>query len=187
MKNLVMSMLAMALIFFGCHRDEKDAGESNEKQYAEFKQKSQQPDDDEAAIDWNRVNAGREDEDIAFFTQRYGWNVERRGNGLRIEILKEGRGELIKSEDEVTLEYVTCLLTGDTVYTSKQLGPKSFRVDKSNEISGLHEAVKSLRKGSVAHIVIPSFLAYGVAGDGERIRGKASLAMTVEVTDVKPK
>ncbi len=58
-------------------------------------------------------------------------------------------------------------------------------MDKSDEVVGLNEAVKSLRKGGKAHVVIPSFLGYGLAGDGERIRGKVSLAMTIEVVDIQ--
>lgn len=183
MKKIGLVGLLLCACFFGCNHETSEG--TNASQYEEFEKKSHQSSDEQAAIDWNSVNASREDEDIDFFTQRYGWKTERRGNGLRMEVLKEGSGELIKSEDLVTLEYVTCLLTGDTIYTSKELGPKSFKVDKSNEITGLHEAVKSLRKGGKAHVVIPSFLAYGVAGDGQRIRGKVSLAMTIEVTDVE--
>ena len=50
---------------------------------------------------------------------------------------------------------------------------------------GLHEAVKKMKRGGSAHLVVPSFLAYGVAGDGRRIRGKVSLAMTIEVVDIE--
>ena len=77
------------------------------------------------------------------------------------------------------------LLTGDTVYTSDRDGVKQFKVDKSDEIAGLNEAVKMMRKGERARLVIPSFLAYGVAGDGGRIRGKATLAMYVELVDIQ--
>lgn len=182
-KSLVFILLAFLFVFCGC-QEKKDSGSTDEK-YAEFESKSHQKNGEEAAMDWNSVNAAREDEDIDFFLQRYGWNAERRGNGLRVEVLEEGSGPFVKSEDIVTLEYTTCLLTGDTVYTSKVKGPKEFKVDKSDEVVGLNEAVKSLRKGGKAHVVIPSFLGYGLAGDGERIRGKVSLAMTIEVTDIQ--
>lgn len=148
-------------------------------------QKSNKVEKEDPYVDWNRVNVNREDEDIEFFTQRYGWNVQKTGTGLRVEMLRDGTGQLIQPEEVVSLEYTTMLLTGDTVYSSKKQGLKEFQVDKSSEIAGLNEAVKMMRRGSEAHLVIPSFLAYGVAGDGERIRGKVSLAMTVKVVDVK--
>lgn len=182
-KLLIVILLSVVFVFCGC-QEKKNSDVADEK-YAEFESKSHQKKGEEAAIDWNSVNAAREDEDIDFFLQRYGWKAERRGNGLRVEVLEEGSGPFVKSEDIVTLEYTTCLLTGDTVYTSKVKGPKEFKVDKSDEVVGLNEAVKSLRKGGKAHVVIPSFLGYGLAGDGERIRGKVSLAMTIEVTDIQ--
>ena len=88
-------------------------------------------------------------------------------------------------EQTVTVKYTTVLLTGDTVYSSDRDGLKRFKVDKSDEIAGLNEAVKMMRKGERARLVIPSFLAYGVAGDGDRIRGKVTLAMYVELIDIQ--
>ena len=182
-RGLFISVFALFFALCGCG-EKKSSGTADDK-YAEFEAKSHQKKGDEAAMDWNSVNAAREDEDIDFFIKRYGWKAERRGNGLRVEVLEEGSGPFVKSEDIVTLEYTTCLLTGDTVYSSQVKGPKEFKVDKSDEVVGLNEAVKSLRKGGKAHVVIPSFLGYGLAGDGERIRGKVSLAMTIEVTDIQ--
>lgn len=137
------------------------------------------------SMNWNGDNVQREKEDIYFFMQRHHWNAKQLGSGVFVEILEEGSGPLVQSGDEVSLEYVTQALTGDTVYTSQKSGLKNFRVDKSEEISGLHEAVKSLRKGARAHILVPSWRAYGVGGDGDCIRGKMSLAMTVKVADVQ--
>ena len=128
---------------------------------------------------------GREEEDIDFFLQRYGWDMQKTGTGLRYQCVREGQGNRPLSEQTVTLKYTTFLLTGDTVYSSDRDGMKRFKVDKSDEISGLNEAVKLMRKGERARLVIPSFLAYGVAGDGERIRGKFTLAMDVELIDIQ--
>lgn len=136
-------------------------------------------------LEWNKSQVALEDEDIDFFTKRYGWKMRKTGTGLRIEILQEGIGEPIKSESVVTLKYTTLLLTGDTVYSSAKNGEKVFKVDKSDEIAGLHEAVKLMRKNGIANLVIPSFLAYGIAGDGSAIKGTHSLAMRIEVVDVK--
>lgn len=184
-KIALLGLIASLLFVVSCHNDNSDNQSDMSSKYQQFDKKSHQPNSQEAGEKWNSVNASREDEDIDFFTERYGWKTERKGNGLRIEVLKAGNGSPIVSEDVVTLEYTTCLLTGDTVYTSKEMGPKTFAIDKSNEIAGLNEAVKSLRKGAKAHVVIPSFLGYGVAGDGQRIRGKVSLAMTIEVVEVE--
>lgn len=148
-------------------------------------QNSKRPEKVDPYVEWNRVNVEREDEDIAFFVKRYGWEMEKSGTGLRMQILEEGSGATIQSEDEVTLNYTTLLLTGDTIYSSQESGPKKFCVDKSNEAEGLNEAVKRLKCHGKARLVIPSFLGYGLAGDGQRIKGKVSLAMIIEVVNVE--
>ncbi|MBO4232563.1 MAG: FKBP-type peptidyl-prolyl cis-trans isomerase [Bacteroidales bacterium] len=134
-------------------------------------------------IEGNRNILRMEDEDIQLFLKRYGWNTDKKESGLYIEVLETGSGETFKEGDEVQLDYVTQLLDGEVVYSSKEDGVKKFKVDKSEEIAGLHEAVKYLRHGARARIVLPSYLAYGVAGDGNKIKGRKSLAMTIEISD----
>ncbi|MBQ7551807.1 MAG: FKBP-type peptidyl-prolyl cis-trans isomerase [Bacteroidales bacterium] len=182
MKNLILFYIVIALFLCGsCHRkDSKEPINMVRVQKSNADAQKKDP-----YMEWNRENVNREDEDIDFFVQRYGWKVEKTGTGLRIEVLEKGSGNLIQPENVVALEYITMLLTGDTIYSSKEMGVKKFKVDKSDEISGLNEAVKKMRKNEVAHLVIPSFLAYGVAGDGNRIKGKVSLAMTIKIIDVE--
>ncbi|MDR2867952.1 MAG: FKBP-type peptidyl-prolyl cis-trans isomerase, partial [Bacteroidales bacterium] len=53
------------------------------------------------------------------------------------------------------------------------------KVDKTDALLGLHEAAKYMKHGTQAHLVIPSYLAYGVAGDGVRILGRETLVLRV--------
>lgn len=122
-----------------------------------------------------------ENEEINLFIKRYHWNMTRTGTGLYIEILKPGNGDLIQSEKMVSMNYQTFLLSGEMLYNSEQDGVKTFKVDKSEEIVGLQEAVKMLRPGAKARLIIPSYLAYGVAGDGDKVVGRVPLAMIIEI------
>jgi FKBP-type peptidyl-prolyl cis-trans isomerase len=140
---------------------------------------------DTTYIAYNQKGVALENENINLFLKRYSWQPEVTPTGLRIEILKNGSGELLKTGDEVTLKYKTKLLSGETVYSSQIDSLKYFIIDKSEEITGLHEAAKMLRRGSKARLVIPSYLAYGVAGDGMGIIGRRPLVMIVEVVDVQ--
>ena len=148
-------------------------------------QQSDKPVKEDPYVKWNQASVEREDEDIDFFLRRYGWEMQKTGTGLRYQCVKEGQGNRPLPEQTVTVKYTTVLLTGDTVYSSDRDGLKRFKVDKSDEMAGLNEAVKMMRKGERARLVIPSFLAYGVAGDGDRIRGKVTLAMYVELIDIQ--
>lgn len=129
----------------------------------------------------NRKMLALENEDIELFIKRYNWKMIKTGTGLRYEIIQKGTGIVPKKGEDVELEYVTQLLTGDTIYTSKENGLKKFQVEKTDEIVGLHEAVQLMPKGSVAHLVIPSYMAYGIAGDGDRIFGQNALVMTIKI------
>lgn len=176
-KVLAIISIAVLPVFMGCGNSTETTGTVKSVSTVE-EEEAYDP-----FIEGNRNILRMEDEDIQLFLKRYEWSPEKKESGLYIQILNEGHGESFKTGDEVTFDYVMQLLDGDTVYTSKTDGVKRFKVDKSEEVTGLHEAVKYLRPGAKARIIMPSYMAYGVAGDGNRIKGRKSLAMTIEISD----
>lgn len=140
-------------------------------------------DKDAPYVEGNKNIMRRENEEMQMFIARYGWQMQRTPTGLYIEILDPGKGDLYKEGDPVNLEYRTFLLTGEMIYSSDSLGLKHFVVNRSEEIDALHEAVQMLRPGARARLVIPSYLAYGVAGDGDLIRGMQPVMMDIHVME----
>ena len=140
-------------------------------------------DKDAPYVEGNKNIMRRENEEIQMFLKRYGWDMQRTPTGLYIEVLSPGNGELYKENDPVTLEYRTFLLSGEMIYCSDSLGKKHFVVNRSEEIDALHEAVQLLRPGAKARLVIPSYLAYGVAGDGDRIQGLQPVMMEIKISE----
>ena len=134
-------------------------------------------------VEGNKNIMRRENEEIQMFVKRYGWDMQRTPTGLYIEVLEPGSGELYKENDPVILEFRTFLLSGEMIYSSDSLGVKQFVVNRSEEIDALHEAVQLLRPGARARLVIPSYLAYGVAGDGDRIRGLQPVMMEIKLLE----
>jgi len=122
-----------------------------------------------------------ESEEIDLFLKRYEWKMTQTETGLRYMVLKKGNGQNIKSGETVILEYSTLLLSGDEIYNSKNDGVKQFVVEKSEEIVGLHEAVQLMSKGSEARLIIPSHLAYGATGDGNKIKPYQTIIMRVRI------
>lgn len=122
-----------------------------------------------------------ETEEIELFIQRYGWKMQHSGTGLYYQILDAGTGETFKEGDDVQLSYQTFSLDGKLIYDSKEDGNKLFRVARSEEIAGLHEAAQMLRPGAKARLIVPSHLAYGVAGDGNKINGRMAIAMEISI------
>ena len=72
--------------------------------------------------------------------------------------------------DKVTLEYKIMDMNDNILYSSDLDGNKTFIVDRSQEIKGINEGVKLMTKGDLVVFLFPSFLAYGVSGDGNKIK-----------------
>ncbi len=104
--------------------------------------------------------------------------------GLRYLIINEGHGVIPKSGERVYLDYTISLIRGELLYSSKKDGEKVFSVDYSEEISGLNELVKYMKVGAEAKAVIPSYLAYGLHGDDNKIQNKATIIMDVKLKKI---
>ncbi len=138
---------------------------------------------DKSLIEANKKAVKAEDQQIEDLLDRYNWDMETTGTGLRYTIADPGEGPKVKDGDEVTINYETRLITGDVVYSSDEDGPLTFIVGKSDVIAGVQEGVRMLGKGGKARLVIPSHLGYGLIGDQDKIRQKATLIYEIEVLD----
>ena len=123
--------------------------------------------------------------DIENYIKRMGYEMQLTGTGLRYQILDEGTGkDSVKTGDEVSLDYKVLLLDGTLLYSSDSSGYFSFRVDKSDAASGLHEGVKYMKEGGKAVFIMPSHLAYGLTGDGGRISHYKVLVVEAHLSKV---
>lgn len=131
----------------------------------------------------NRYMLLQEKEAIDDYIGRNGLDMVETGTGLRYHIVKQGDTTLIKTGDIISIEYETHFLTGEMIYSSEQNGPKIFMVGRGGVESGLEEAVLHLHNGDMAEIIIPSHLAYGLVGDGNKIPPRAALLYKVKIID----
>lgn len=131
----------------------------------------------------NRYMLIQEAEMIDDYIERHNLNVLQTGTGLRYQIVNQGDGELIKKGDIVSLEYELRLLSGDLIYSSKTDGIKTFLVGRGGVESGLEEAILKLRKNSVAILILPAHLSYGLLGDGNKIPARSTLIYRLKVVD----
>jgi FKBP-type peptidyl-prolyl cis-trans isomerase len=136
----------------------------------------------------NRRLVVSEDDQIDSFAKRHRWNMQTTGDGLRYWIYKKNKNaQKINEGDFVEIAYSLTLLTGDTIYTSSKKGLKSFVIGKRREIRGLEEGILLMKKDEQAKFIIPSHLAYGLPGDGDKIPKKASLVFDVKIVRVNKK
>lgn len=133
----------------------------------------------------NRYLANEEESDIQNYIERHKFDMVATGTGLRYQVLKEGVGAVAQSGQQVSMEYELYDIMGDLLYSSEKEGVMTFVVGKSDVVSGLDEAVRHLRKGDVARLIIPSHLGYGLPGDQNLISGRATLIYIVKILEIK--
>ena len=87
--------------------------------------------------------------------------------------------------DVVIFSYDIRNLQGNTLYTKEELGIKKYTVDKEDFISGLQDGIKLMKKGEIITFVVPSYRAFGVTGDGNKIGINQSIISTITLIDIK--
>jgi peptidylprolyl isomerase len=111
-----------------------------------------------------------ENEDIESYIRRRNLTMLSTETGLRYQITREGSGDRMAADgDKVRISYRIGLLDGSTVYSSDSTGNLEFVVGKSDFASGLQEGIRLMKTGDEAILIVPSHLAYGLTGDGNRI------------------
>ncbi len=164
-----LTYMALSLFFSACHR-----------QVAPPELPDQKP-TEEQMVALNRDIVSHEATDIRLVLQRYGWKVQKTESGLFYEITESRDGQTLRPGERVQLKYRLTLLDGEPVSDSDSDGLMEVVVEKSDAPVGLHQLLRLMKRGEKARAVIPSHLAYGQIGDGDRIPGFASLVYYIEV------
>ncbi|MFI5164204.1 MAG: FKBP-type peptidyl-prolyl cis-trans isomerase, partial [Bacteroidia bacterium] len=107
---------------------------------------------------------------------------------------EKGKGASPKEGDSVLVHYTGSFLNG-TIFDSslKRNQPLGFTLGKKRVIPGLEEAVKMMKKGTVATIILPSSLCYDSIGIRDPRNGKyfippyAALKFDLQLVDINPK
>jgi FKBP-type peptidyl-prolyl cis-trans isomerase len=126
-------------------------------------------------IEANKRKVGREAELINHFIKQSGWEMNETNTGIRYDIYHDEEGAAAKEGDVVAITYSLHLLDGSRISDTNLEGPVTFKVGQGDVISGLHEAITLLSVGDSARIIVPSYLAYGLTGDQNKIPSNAAL------------
>ena len=104
-------------------------------------------------------------------------------SGLQYKVLKEGSGEKPKATDTVTTHYHGTLISGEVFDSSVERSePASFPVN--GVIPGWVEALQLMPVGSKWKLFVPSHLAYGERGAGQKIGPNTTLIFEVELLSI---
>lgn len=125
----------------------------------------------------NRIISQSEETQIDAYMQRHHLQSERTVEGVRIAITQHGHGAPIAYDDNVEVVYNLETLGGQTVYEHVQ---ETVVVGRHKPTRGLDAALRHLRRGDQACIIVPSEQGYGVVGDGNRIGTRLVLVYKLE-------
>ncbi len=139
----------------------------------------------ETLLEANKQVVKTEDQQIRDLITRYGWKMQETGTGLRYQVYQKGSGPKASLDQIARINYEVRLITGEVVYSSKESGIKEFKIGSGGVESGVEEAILLMRVGDKAKLILPSYLAYGLIGDQDRIPGKSTLIYDIELLELK--
>jgi FKBP-type peptidyl-prolyl cis-trans isomerase len=161
---------------FSCENNEKKDIAINTLTQKEIK---------ENLIEANKIAAQKESIQIDGYVARRKLEVTKTGTGLRYVIYKEGTGEKAVNGKIAVVKYEVSLIDGTVCYSTKEKGAEEFIIGKDNVESGLHEGITYMKVGDKAKIIIPSYLAHGLAGDFKKIPVRSTIIYDIELIALK--
>ncbi|MBL0064166.1 MAG: FKBP-type peptidyl-prolyl cis-trans isomerase [Bacteroidetes bacterium] len=134
----------------------------------------------------NRLMVRDEAKDIEDFIQRHQFKMTSNGTGLRVQVLVKGNGKTPSIHEEVAMVYSVYLLDGTLCYSAPEAHPLKFHLGEGQQPRGLEDALITLPEGSHARVIVPSHLAFGITGDGDKIPGASALYYEIHLLNTQP-
>lgn len=138
----------------------------------------------EELLEINKSRMSGESERIDAYIVQNDLEMQKTETGLRYHIYHAGNGPKPTATMVATITYHAFLLDGTKVESTDFSGPKKFRIEHDDVISGLHEGVLLLSVGDSARFIIPSHLAHGLTGD-KNIPSNATLIYDVALLEIQ--
>lgn len=108
-------------------------------------------------------------------------------SGLRFLVRRPGHGPKPVLGDFVTVRYAGRLFGGTEVdSTYRTPAPLTYRLGSKAVLPGLNQAFLDMRRGEKRTLILPYWLAYGVAGKPPAIPPKATIIYEAELIDFFP-
>lgn len=140
--------------------------------------------DEKALIEINKTLLHQERDSIDAYIARHGLSMHATSTGLRYVITHQGHGQPAKKGKVAVIRYTLSLLNGKVIASSKQNGLKSFEIGHGGVENGLEEGILLLKVGDQAKFILPSHLAYGLSGDGDKVPPHSPLVYDIEFVQI---
>jgi peptidylprolyl isomerase len=104
---------------------------------------------------------------------------------VKIETIKEGKGDGAKDGDTLVVHYTGTLATGKQFDSSRGRGPFEVTLGERRVIAGWEQGLQGMKQGETRRLTIPPELGYGSKGAGAVIPPDATLVFDVELLEIK--
>ena len=128
----------------------------------------------------NRTMITQDREQITVYLKKTNRQFTETNTGLWYSVLENGSGPEVKTGDNVSYDFECTLLNGEPCYS----GTQTIRVGYTDAGSGVTEGLQLMQEGSDYLFIVPPYLAFGLTGDGGKIRGRAILLYRIRIKDI---
>jgi FKBP-type peptidyl-prolyl cis-trans isomerase len=104
---------------------------------------------------------------------------------LQYKVITEGKGEIPKTNETVSVNYRGTLIDGKEFDSSAKHGGQPFKTPVNRVVKGWTEALQRMPVGSKWELYLPSTLAYGDNGSGPTIEPGATLIFEMELVGIE--
>jgi FKBP-type peptidyl-prolyl cis-trans isomerase len=142
---------------------------------------------DNHSVDFNQEINEREQIQIRLFLEHNkSLKMNLTQSGLRYLVYKNGEGDSVaKAGQRVYTRLKVELLDGTICHETPADETENFILEQSDKESGVHEALKFMKKGDRAKLILPSYLAHGLLGDRDKIPPQSILYIDLELIELK--
>lgn len=133
----------------------------------------------------NQQKSRLELDSIASYITHHGWQMVTTPTGLNYQVLSTKDGPPVKLGDRVSIFYKVSLLDGTICYDNHLTHPVQFKVGEDHVEAGLHELMPLVRVGDELRVILPSHLAFGFTGDGDKVPGDSPVLYEIKVVTVQ--
>lgn len=130
----------------------------------------------------NRIKALSEFEE---YLTRNQINQNPIGTGTIKVTKRVGSGQDAFFGDWVTIHMIQKLLNGTQIENTRESGAVDYEIGGSYGMKGMDEALMKMKKGEVAAVYLPYFLAFGEAGAPPNVPPYSNLIMELEILEIR--
>jgi len=135
-------------------------------------------------LDANKLQLAYDTLRAISFIRLNNWNMQQTKTGIWYEIIDSVNGVSINKDDIITIDYTVRLLDGTLCYSTKETGPKTFKVNIGSVENGLEDGIVLIRGGDSARFIMPQFRAHHLLGDGKKIPPLTTIIYNLRVVEV---